>query len=148
MNNPYHFNALLRADPKVRLCAQQDRFFGPGTRDLLEGIRRTGSVQQSCTDMGLSYSKGRHMIRHMEAALQTTLVERTRGGTGGGSATLTPAGAYLLDQFIAYETCVRAYAEQQLSRFFPVEQTANDEEKENQYEADENRGCRGTGTVP
>ena len=130
MNNLYRFNPLLHADPKVRLCAGEDRFFGPGTRDLLEGIRRTGSVQQSCTDMGLSYSKGRHMIRHMEAALQTTLVQRTRGGTGGGSATLTPAGVYLLDQFIAYETCVRAYAEQQLSRFFPVGRQQTKKKKE------------------
>ena len=70
------------------------------------------------------------MIRHMEAALQTTLVQRTRGGTGGGSATLTPAGVYLLDQFIAYETFVRAYAEQQLSRFFPVGRQQTKKKKE------------------
>lgn len=127
MNNSYGFNAVLRADPKVRLCAQQDRFFGPGTKDLLEGIRRTGSVQQSCIDMGLSYSKGRHMIRHMEAALQTMLVERTRGGTGGGSAVLTPAGSYLLEQFTAYEACVRTYAEQQLAHFFPIDRSEEDD---------------------
>lgn len=126
MNKSYRFHAVLRADPKVRLCAQQNRFFGPGTKDLLEGIRRTGSVQQSCTDMGLSYSKGRHMIRHMEAAIQTRLVERTRGGAGGGSAVLTPAGNDLLDQFTAYEACVRAYAEQQLVHFFPIDPSEED----------------------
>ncbi|MGN1030303.1 MAG: winged helix-turn-helix domain-containing protein [Butyricicoccaceae bacterium] len=128
MKEQYSFNDLLRSDPKVRLCAGTDRFFGPGTRDLLEGIRRTGSVQQSCAEMGLSYSKGRHMIRHMEAALQTTLVERTRGGAGGGSARLTPAGAYLLDRFTAYEASVRKYAEQQLPRFFPTDRTTNEVE--------------------
>lgn len=129
MKEQYSFNHLLHSDPRVRLCAGEDRFFGPGTRALLEGIRRTGSVHQSCTDMGLSYSKGRHMIRHMEAALQTTLVERIRGGAGGGSAKLTPAGEYLLDRFTAYEKSVRDYAEQQISYFFPTDQAANEKEK-------------------
>ena len=120
MEKGYRFNRLFRANPRVRLYAGDDRFFGPGTRELLSGIRRTGSVQQACTDMGLSYSKGRHMIRHMESALQTTLVDRTRGGAGGGSAKLTPAGDYLLDQFAAYEACVKRFAQHQLSQFFPV----------------------------
>ena len=80
----YPFNKKLRSNPRVRLYAGDDRFFGPGTKDLLAGIRKTGSVQQACAQMDLSYSKGRHMIRHMEAALETTLVERTRGGAGGG----------------------------------------------------------------
>ena len=120
MKEQYSFNCLLHADRKVRLCAGEDRFFGPGTRELLIGIRCTGSVQQACTEMGLSYSKGRHMIRHMESALQTSLVDRTRGGAGGGSAKLTPAGDYLLDQFAAYEACVKRFAQHQLSQFFPV----------------------------
>ena len=85
----YPFNKKLRSNPRVRLYAGDDRFFGPGTKDLLEGIRKTGSVQQACAQMDLSYSKGRHMIRHMEAALETTLVERRcrrrqcRADTGG-----------------------------------------------------------------
>lgn len=87
----YPFNKKLRSNPRVRLYAGNDRFFGPGTKDLLAGIRKTGSVQQACAQMDLSYSKGRHMIRHMEAALETTLVERTpRWMPGGGSAALTP----------------------------------------------------------
>ena len=126
MKEQYSFNLLLHADPKIRLCAGEDRFFGPGTRDLLEGIRRTGSVQRACTEMGLSYSKGRHMIRHMEAALQTTLVERIRGGAGGGSAKLTPAGEYMLDRFTAYEKRIREYAEQQIAYFFPTDQTSRE----------------------
>lgn len=127
MEEWYEFNRLLRANPRVRLCAGDDRFFGPGTRELLIGIRRTGSVQQACTEMGLSYSKGRHMIRHMESALHTVLVDRTRGGSGGGSAKLTPAGDYLLDRFIAYEASVKRFAEQQLSHYFPREEESERE---------------------
>ena len=61
------------------------------------------------------------MIRHMEAALDTQLVERTRGGAGGGSARLTPAGDYLLDQFAAYEQDIKQYAQRQLAQYFPVQ---------------------------
>ena len=49
----YPFNKKLRSNPRVRLYAGDDRFFGPGTKDLLAGIRKTGSVQQACAQMDL-----------------------------------------------------------------------------------------------
>ena len=53
---------------QVRLRAG-DVFFGPGTGQLLHMIRQTGSIQEACLRIGLSYSKGTRMIKEVERQL-------------------------------------------------------------------------------
>ena len=81
----------FREKIQVKLIGQ-DAFFGPGPRQLLLGIRERGSVSGACQAIGISYSKGRGIIRRMERELGFELVQRRQGGTGGGSAGLTPTG--------------------------------------------------------
>lgn len=108
----------LHSAVQVRIDTETGRLYGPGTQELLEGIRRCGSVHQACEDMEMSYSKGRKILRNLEQRLGVTIVSRTRGGSGGGSARLTETGEYLLERFAAYERSVRYYAEQQFEVCF------------------------------
>lgn len=95
--------------------------FGPGTAQLLRSILQYGSVHRACLEMGLSYSKGRKMLKVLEEKLQTPAVECIQGGNGGGSAHLTETGHYLLQHFSCYEHMIQRYAEQQFPGYFPAE---------------------------
>lgn len=99
----------FREKIQVRLTGEET-FFGPGPRELLLSIREKGSVAGACRTMGISYSKGRGIIRRMERELGFPLVERQQGGAGGGSAGLTARGERFLELFAGYEGAVQAYA--------------------------------------
>ena len=98
----------LRAFVQVRLAAD-DAFFGPGKARLLEYIDKTGSMQEACAEMGLSYSKGSRMIKNAEKKLGFRLLERWTGGSGGGGSRVTPEG---LDLLVKYRELVRRVREE------------------------------------
>ena len=57
--------AILHTAAQVRL-AKDDIFFGPGKARLMEYIEKTGSMQEACTKMDLSYSKAAKMMKKAE----------------------------------------------------------------------------------
>ncbi len=61
----------LGTSVQVRLTAQ-DIIFGPGKAMLLEYIEATGSIQEACARMELSYSKGSRMIKKAEKQLENS----------------------------------------------------------------------------
>lgn len=74
-----------------------DKYMGAGVLWLLEGIEKTGSLLAASKEMGLSYSKARGMIEHIEAALGRPLIDRKKGGAEHRGAELTPfARDYIL----------------------------------------------------
>lgn len=88
----------LGASVQVRL-AKDGIFFGPGKARLMEYIEKTGSMQEACLEMGLSYSKGARMIKSAEKQLGFKLLERRIGGSGGGGSRLTDEGMDLLKKY-------------------------------------------------
>lgn len=86
------------ASVQVRL-AKDGIFFGPGKARLMEYIEKTGSMQEACLEMGLSYSKGARMIKSAEKQLGFKLLERRIGGSGGGGSRLTDEGMDLLKKY-------------------------------------------------
>lgn len=98
--------------PHIKVCIYgSQRFFGPGVAALLRSIKMCGSVIAACDKMQISYSKGRYMIRRMEKELGYTVVQRMKGGHGGGSAQITPEGERLLKQYELFEQKVLSYAQ-------------------------------------
>ena len=73
--------------------------FGEGRARLLRLIRETGSINAASKGMGISFRKAWSILNDMEQALNSTLVERNRGGPRGGCSTLTPLAVDLLNQF-------------------------------------------------
>jgi molybdate transport repressor ModE-like protein len=90
----------IRPLVQVRLMASEI-FFGPGTAELLTNIDQTGSIQDACAAMSLSYSKGSRMIKTAEKNLGFKLLERWTGGSGGGGSRLTKEGRRILDCYQA-----------------------------------------------
>ena len=107
----------FREKIQVKLVGR-DAFFGPGPRQLLLAIQQRGSVARACQAVGISYSKGRGIIRRMEQELGFELVERRQGGAGGGSAGLTPKGEHFLEVFAKYESAVQDYAQSIFHDYF------------------------------
>ena len=102
-----------RIHPKIRVClAADDIFFGPGAAELIELIETTGSLHEACSRMGLSYSKGRYIVKRLEEQLGMPVVRRWAGGVGGGGAVLTDEGRQLLGAYREFALKVNKTADE------------------------------------
>lgn len=110
-------DSKLRPVVKLRL-ARQGIFFGPGAAQLLEYIEETGSIQEACAQMELSYSKGSRIIKNTEKELGFKLLERWSGGTGGGGSRLTAEGRKLLEGYNKLTDKVQQSAEELFAECF------------------------------
>lgn len=99
--------------PQVRAYVYDngDRVFGPGPRDLLRGVDRTGSLSAAAAGMGMAYTKATRLVRDAERAFGMRLLERKVGGSHGGGSRLTDAARELLDAYGRYEADVHAAAQ-------------------------------------
>ncbi len=83
--------------PRIRIVRDDDTIvIGPGKADLLDAIRRTGSIRAAAGELGMSYMRAWTLVRTMNAAFRSPLVEKERGGAGQGGAQLTSAGQRVL----------------------------------------------------
>jgi molybdate transport system regulatory protein len=73
------FEARLRAD---------DTVFTRRDATLLRTVDETGSLSGAASELGRSYARAHQRVTELEAAFGP-LVERQRGGSGGGGSTLT-----------------------------------------------------------
>ncbi len=112
-----HYTESIYPGVKVWMTGSQP-FFGPGQARLLEEIDRTGSLQQACAQMGMSYSKGSRLMKTMEKELGMILVERHSGGFGGGGAALTEDGRAFLSRYRQMVKEVKDSTEQIFSKYF------------------------------
>lgn len=65
--------------------------------DILRRIREVGSISQAARDAGISYKAAWHALETLGNLAGAPLVEKAVGGSGGGGARLTAAGAQLLE---------------------------------------------------
>ena len=83
--------------PRIRVVRNDDTIvLGPGKADLLDAIARTGSIRGAAQELGMSYMRAWTLVRTMNAAFRSPLVEKERGGAGQGGAQLTEAGQRVL----------------------------------------------------
>lgn len=78
--------------PRIRILRGEEIAFGPGKADLLDAIDRTGTLRGGAAALGMSYMRAWGLVRTMNGCFRKPLVEATRGGTGHGTARLTPMG--------------------------------------------------------
>lgn len=88
---------------RLRILFGKDAMFGPGKAELLEHIRRTGSIAAAGRAMGMSYKRAWTLVDEMNGVFLRPLVASARGGAGGGGAALTEAGAEVLRRYRAVE---------------------------------------------
>ncbi|WP_435319590.1 TOBE domain-containing protein [Haloarchaeobius sp. TZWSO28] len=75
-----------------------DVTFGADDATLLWAIDDAGSLNRAADDLGRSYARALARLQTLEETFGS-LVERTRGGSGGGGSQLTPHARELLARF-------------------------------------------------
>lgn len=91
--------------PRIRVVRDDDTIvLGPGKADLLEAIARTGSIRAAAESLEMSYMRAWNLVRTMNAAFRSPLVEKLRGGADQGGAQLTERGERVLALYRKMET--------------------------------------------
>ena len=83
---------------KVWLEIDGQPFLGGGRLRLLRAIAATGSINAAARQLGMSYRKAWSQLQEMEKH-GLLLVEREKGGPGGGRSIITPQAQELLTKF-------------------------------------------------
>lgn len=119
------YQARLQGRGNLRMELQlnigmEEMFLTAENVRLLDMIVQTGSIQNACACMHISYSKGWKAIRTMERQLGFPVVRRVAGGADGGGSSLTGRGAELLRCYRAFHQAVLEEAHRQFDLRFPA----------------------------
>lgn len=83
--------------PRIRIVDDEGTIvLGPGKADLLDAIARTGSIRAAAMELDMSYMRAWTLVKTMNAAFRSPLVEKERGGAAQGGAQLTASGKKVL----------------------------------------------------
>ena len=73
-------------------------------------MHESGSLTAAAERLGISYRKAWDDLKKAEAGIGYQLIEKSRGGSGGGRTELTPEGVRLLQLYEAFAARVERYA--------------------------------------
>lgn len=108
----------LQLDFQIRLQAETS-FWGPECAQFLELIQMTGSMQNACQCMHMSYTRGWSTINEAERQLGCRLLRRNAGGTGGGGSELTGEGRDFLKAYQQMYAEICAQSQKIFRQYFP-----------------------------
>lgn len=100
---------------QLRIYFGGEAMLGPGKAELLQRIHDTGSISAAGRAMKMSYKRAWMLVEEMNAAFRDPLVDRTRGGAGGGGARVTEAGLAVMALYRAVESAAAAAAAQDIA---------------------------------
>ena len=98
----------------IRLDLASGARIGPGKVALLEQIAATGSISGAGRALKMSYRRAWELVEDLNRHLGVAVVTTTAGGSKGGGARLTEAGAAVVAQYRAIEHAARAAAQPHL----------------------------------
>lgn len=108
----------LRLDLQVNIGVEE-LFLTTENIQLLDMIGQTGSLQNACACMHISYSKGWKAIQTIERQLGFPVTRRRAGGAEGGNSTLTERGAELLACYRSFHQKISEEARALFDKSFP-----------------------------
>jgi molybdate transport system regulatory protein len=93
--------------PVLRIIFSGEDKLGHGKMELLEHIRKTGSISAAGRAMDMSYRRAWLLVSDLNRMFLEPVVESQRGGQKGGGAGLTEFGEELIRRFRGMEQSVR-----------------------------------------
>ncbi len=90
--------------PRVRIFFGHAIAVGPGKADMLEHIAEEGSISAAARRMGMSYRRAWLLVDTMNQCFRSPLVEKVKGGKGGGGACITDLGREVLRRYRKMES--------------------------------------------
>lgn len=97
---------------KVRLYRDDDIAMGPGKADLLDAIRREGSISSAARALGMSYRRAWMLVEVMNRCWRAPLVEASAGGRSGGGARVTDMGLTVQELYRTVQDSTQAAAQE------------------------------------
>jgi molybdate transport system regulatory protein len=84
---------------KIQLYCGDEIAMGPGKADLLEAIRRCGSISAAGREMGMSYRRAWMLVDTLNRCWREPVVETSPGSARGGGAKVSAFGEGLLERY-------------------------------------------------
>ncbi len=88
---------------------------GTGKVQLLEAIRKHGSISAAAREMGMAYRHAWELVDDLNQCFREPVLETATGGRSGGGAVLTALGEELIERFHSMEADTRAAIESDLA---------------------------------
>jgi len=107
----------FRLKGKIWIEGEDRTFLGMGRAELLEKIRRYGSISKAAKAMNMSYKRAWKLVESMNKQAKSPLVITQIGGKGGGGAKLTPEGERILKQFWEVYQRFKEFLENEIKNF-------------------------------
>jgi molybdate transport system regulatory protein len=108
---------MTSIDVRLRIHFGSKLAIGPGRIELLERVRRTGSLAQAARGMQMSYRRAWLLMRSLNDSLRKPASVPARGGRSGGGATVTPTGLALILSYRRMEARSVREARRRFARF-------------------------------
>ncbi|MBU4372265.1 MAG: winged helix-turn-helix domain-containing protein [Proteobacteria bacterium] len=110
----------LQVRSKIWLEVDGEPVFGRGREELLRLIQNGNSINAAAKAMGIPYRKAWTYIDAMEKRLGLPLVNRQKGGVGGGASSLTPQAMQMLDKFNALQQGMQGIIDDKFHELFSL----------------------------
>ncbi len=94
---------------RVWVFADETPFLGVGPIELLEQIRKHGSIAKGAAAMKMSYRKAWQLVKNMNEIADQPLVVTQLGGKTGGGAQITEEGEKVVRQYHLLEKEMEAF---------------------------------------
>src|ERR1700741_62657 len=91
---------------KVQLYCGEEIAMGPGKADLLDAIRRCGSISGAGRAMDMSYRRAWLLVDAMNRCWREPLVETSPGSAHGGGARVSAFGESVLARYRALQASI------------------------------------------
>ena len=88
-----------KVESRIWISSDSGMYLGRGRIRLLQEIDRLGSIAKAAEAMEMSYKKAWKLVKSMNEASPSPLLEKKIGGTGGGGSELTAEGKRVIELF-------------------------------------------------
>jgi molybdate transport system regulatory protein len=105
---------------RFRVDFAKGSYVGPGKIELLEAIRKSGSLSQAARDLGMSYRRAWLLVDSLKRAFREPVTVASTGGKGGGGVVLTEFGRTLIDSYRTLDREIAKLAVRYLHEVIPA----------------------------
>ena len=108
----------LNVDGRIWISTPEGKLVGNGRIELMEKIKKFGSIRQAAVAMEMSYRQAWQIVDDMNTKAKSPLVISHRGGKGGGSAIVTEKGEELIALFNSFNKRFQKLLSQEVDKLF------------------------------
>lgn len=108
----------MKVESRFWITEDGKKVFGKGVYQLLNGIRKFGSLNKAAKELNMSYSKAWAIIKRSEEGLKYPLLERKIGGAYGGGSFLTNKAVQFIEAYEKFHNEVEYYIQKLYDKHF------------------------------